>query len=261
MLTAVEAILWFLRFLFGACIFSFLNVVIDRKPRGESVVKGRSHCTNCGRVLTAWELIPCFSFLALKGRCKGCKSQIPVRDFWSEMTGGAAFCGCVLSYGCGSSGILSLKGAVIFAYLGILLVVARIDWDTQIIYDRFHILILLLGVAALWLFPEHGMVDRLIGAVIISVPMLLLALIIPGAFGGGDIKLMAASGFFLGTGPVVCAMFFGLLTGGGYGAAMLLGKKLEKKDHFAFGPFLAFGLALAVFFGDQIVNWYLSLLS
>ena len=114
--------------------------------------------------------------------------------------------------------------------------VARIDWDTQIIYDRFHILILLLGVAALWLFPEHGMVDRLIGAVIISVPMLLLALIIPGAFGGGDIKLMAASGFFLG-------------------------KKLEKKDHFAFGPFLAFGLALAVFFGDQIVNWYLSLLS
>ena len=100
-----------------------------------------------------------------------------------------------------------------------------------------------------------------IGAVIISVPMLLLALIIPGAFGGGDIKLMAASGFFLGTGPVVCAMFFGLLTGGGYGAAMLLGKKLEKKDHFAFGPFLAFGLALAVFFGDQIVNWYLSLLS
>ena len=122
-------------------------------------------------------------------------------------------------------------------------------------------MILLLGVAALWLFPEHGMVDRLIGAVIISVPMLLLALIIPGAFGGGDIKLMAASGFFLGTGPVVCAMFFGLLTGGGYGAAMLLGKKLEKKDHFAFGPFLAFGLALAVFFGDQIVNWYLSLLS
>ena len=177
MLTAVEAILWFLRFLFGACIFSFLNVVIDRMPRGESVVKGRSHCTNCGRVLTAWELIPCFSFLALKGRCKGCKSQIPVRDFWSEVTGGAAFCGCVLSYGCGSSGILSLKGAVIFAYLGILLVVARIDWDTQIIYDRFHILILLLGVAALWLFPEHGMVDRLIGAVIISVPMLLLALI------------------------------------------------------------------------------------
>ena len=61
MLTAVEAILWFLRFLFGACIFSFLNVVIDRMPRGESVVKGRSHCTNCGRVLTAWELIPCFS--------------------------------------------------------------------------------------------------------------------------------------------------------------------------------------------------------
>ena len=72
---------------------------------------------------------------------------------------------------------------------------------------------------------------------------------------------MAASALLRGTGPAVCAMYNALLTGGGYGAAMLLGKKLEKKDHFAFGPFLAFGLALAVFFGDQIVNWYLSLLS
>lgn len=90
MLIALEAILWFVRFLFGACIFSFLNVVIDRMPRGESVVKGRSHCTNCGRVLTAWELIPCISFLALKGRCKGCKSRIPVRDFCTEVIGGGS---------------------------------------------------------------------------------------------------------------------------------------------------------------------------
>ena len=86
------------------------------------------------------------------------------------------------------------------------------------------------------------------------------ALVIPGAFGGGDIKLMAVSGAFLGTGPVVCAMFFGLLTGGAYGAFMLKSKKLGKKDVFAFGPFLAFGLALAALYGDQIVTWYLHFL-
>lgn len=260
MFIALEAILWFVRFLFGACIFSFLNVVAARMPRKESVVKGRSHCTDCGRVLTAWELIPCISFLLLKGQCKGCKSRIPVRDFCTEVIGGAAFIGCVICYGCGNSGIISSRGAVIFVYLGILLAVSLIDWDTQMIYDRFHILILLLGIAALWLFPEHGIRDRIIGASVISIPMLLLSLAIPGAFGGGDMKLMAASGFFLGTAGIVCAMFFGLLTGGGYGAVMLAKKRLKGNDHFAFGPFLAFGLALSVFFGERIVSWYVSLL-
>ena len=198
MLIVLESILWVIRFFFGACIFSFLNVVIDRLPRAESVVNGRSHCTNCGTVM--------------------------------------------------------------LSYFGILLVVALIDWDTQIIYDRFHIFILILAIANIWLVPEHGLIDRLIGALIISVPMLLLALAIPGAFGGGDIKLMAVSGAFLGTGSVVCAMFFGLLTGGAYGAFMLKSKKLGKNDVFAFGPFLAFGLALAALYGNQIVTWYLHFL-
>ena len=87
--------------------------------------------------------------------------------------------------------------------------------------------------------------------------MLILALLIPGAFGGGDIKLMAASGLFLGTASIVCAMFFGLLTGGAYGSIMLKSGKLERKDQFAFGPFLAVGLTVAAFYGDQIVSWYL----
>ena len=260
MLIVLESILWVIRFFFGACIFSFLNVVIDRLPRGESVVNGRSHCTNCGRVLHAWELIPCVSYIFLRGRCAGCKSRIPGRDFIVEVIGGAAFIGCGIHYGCGSFGLLSMRGIVMLIYFGILLVVALIDWDTQIIYDRFHIFILILAIANIWLVPEHGLIDRLIGALIVSVPMLLLALVIPGAFGGGDIKLMAVSGAFLGTGPVVCAMFFGLLTGGAYGAFMLKSKKLGKKDVFAFGPFLAFGLALAALYGDQIVTWYLHFL-
>ena len=85
MLIVLESILWVIRFFFGACIFSFLNVVIDRLPRGESVVNGRSHCTNCGRVLHAWELIPCVSYIFLRGRCAGCKSHIPGRDFFVEV--------------------------------------------------------------------------------------------------------------------------------------------------------------------------------
>ena len=116
--------------------------------------------------------------------------------------------------------------------------VALIDWDTQMIYDRFHIMILILAVFDFLLYPERGIVTRLIGVLIISVPMLILALVIPGAFGGGDIKLMAANGLLLGTASTVCAMFIGIVT----------------------GPFLALGLAAAVFWGDQIAAWYLHFL-
>lgn len=161
MLIVLESILWVIRFFFGACIFSFLNVVIDRLPRGESVVNGRSHCINCGRVLHAWELIPCVSYIFLRGRCAGCKSRILGRDFFVEVIGGAAFIGCGIHYGCGSFGLLSMRGTVMLIYFGILLVAALIDWDTQIIYDRFHIFILILAIANIWLVPEHGLIDRL----------------------------------------------------------------------------------------------------
>lgn len=256
----LEGLLTLIRFFFGACIFSFLGVVADRLPRGEGIVQGRSHCTACGRTLTPAELIPCISYLALRGRCKGCGATIPRRAFFGELAGGLAWILCAERFGFGYTELLSMEGAVVFCYLGILLVVALIDWDIQIIYNRFHVLIAILAVTQLFLAPGHGLGDRILGALIVSVPMLVLTLIVPGAFGGGDIKLMAASGLFLGTDAIVCAMFFGLLSGGAYAAWMLATKKLGRSDHFAFGPFLALGLAIAVFWGDGIAAWYLSVL-
>ena len=260
MINLFEGILWTLRFMTGACMFSFFYVVALRLPVGESVVRGRSHCDSCGRTLTALELIPIMSYIFQQGKCKGCKTAIPAGCFWSEVCGGAAFVGCGLCFGCGSTGLLSLRGTMMFCYLGILLIVSLIDWETQMIYDRFHILILLLGILAVGCFPEHGLIDRILGFFMIAFPMLLLSFFIPGAFGGGDIKLVAVSGFLLGTKSIVCAMFFGLVTGGLYGAWMLKTGRLGRKDHFALGPFLAAGLALAVFRGDAIVQWYLRFL-
>ena len=251
------AIIKVIQFFFGACIFSFLNVVIDRLPRQESVVRGRSHCTKCGRELTALELVPCISYICLGGKCKTCGVKIPPRDFIVEIIGGAAFIGCGTYFGCGNSGIISLRGAVIFAYLGILLVVALIDQDTQMIYDRFHVMVLALAIAAIWLFPEHGVRSRLLGTVVIAVPMLVISLLIPGAFGGGDIKLMSVSGLLIGGASMICAMCIGIITGGAYVTLMLVRKRLNKTDQFAFGPFLAFGLATAIFLGDKMAVWYL----
>lgn len=256
----MEAILWIFRFFVGACIFSFLNVVIYRLPAGESIIHGRSHCTTCGHTLHAGELIPLFSYLIQRGRCRNCKAKISFRYFGIESLGGAAFVCCALFYGYGRTGLISLQGALVYAFLAILTVVAMIDLDTQIIYNRFPAMIVLLGFAALWLFPQHTVIDRLIGACEISLPMFLLALAIPGAFGGGDIKLMAAAGWFLGWRANAAAMFLALVIGGCYGADMLLTGRLKQGDHFAFGPFLAIGLAVAAFWGDAMIAWYLSLI-
>ena len=224
----LEIILWIIRFFFGAGIFSFLHIVIDKLTYGKSAI-----CAKSKRI---------------------------ARYFLVELTGGVSMTGCAIVYGCGKMGVISLRGAVFFIYLGILFVIALVDWHIQMIYDRFHIMILILAVLDFMLYPEMGIATRLTGMGIISVPMLVLALAIPGAFGGGDIKLMVVTGLFLGTASTVVAMFLSLVAGGGFAAGMLLAKKMEKTDQFAFGPFLAFGLAVAALWGDQIAGWYLSLL-
>lgn len=260
MIIMLEGCLGLLRFFMGASIFSFLNVVICRLPRGESVVGGRSRCMTCGRTLSPKELIPLISFLVQRGKCRGCKSPVSKRYFVTECLGGLSFVLCGIRFGVGPFGLLSAQGLAAYAFLGILTVIAFIDRDTKMIYDRFQLMILGLGIWALWLWPEHGLTDRIIGALVTALPMFLLALAVEGAFGGGDIKLMAVSGFLLGWRSILAAMLIALTAGGSYCAYMLCRRRMSRKDSFAFGPFLAAGLAAALFFGDAVAEWYLSLL-
>lgn len=141
-----------------------------------------------------------------------------------------------------------MKVLMIAAFLAVLLVAAVSDYGTQTIYDSCHVIIFLLGAAALCLYPEHRLMDKCIGTLMISLPMFLLTIIIPGVFGGGDIKLMAAGGWFLGAKSVVLAFVIGVFAGGMYCAVMLAWKKIDRKEYVAFGPWLALGLAVAVFY-------------
>ena len=259
MIWLLEGMLWLLRFFLGASVFSFLSAAAFRLPRKESL-RGRSHCEQCGRQLTARELIPCISYLALGRKCRGCGGKIAAGNFWMEVLGGLLFLACGSFWGFGKWELLSQKALLDFLYLGILAIIAVIDWKTKLILDRFQIAIGLLGLWALWLFPEHSIKERMFGAVIIAVPMLLLALAVEGAFGGGDIKLMAVSGFLLGPKALTVAMLCSLICGGIYCGIMLCQKKLGRKDAFAFGPFLALGLGVALFWGDRLADWYLALL-
>ncbi len=255
MLALVYFVLWTLYFLIGACLFSFLTVVAERLPRKESIVKGRSHCTDCGHVLSPGELIPCLSWLLLRGRCKSCGAKIPLRCLVMELLGGAGAMACFLRFE-GEP----LKALLIMAALSILAVVALMDMDTMEIWDRFILMLLVCGIAAFAVFLETGWLSRLIGCVVISLPMLLLALFVPGGFGGGDIKLMFAAGLLLGWRNTLCAAFIAILAGGAYGAWLLISKRAGRKEQFAFGPFLCAGIAAALLWGDAIVGWYTGLL-
>ncbi len=254
MLFCVQALLWLFWFFLGACLFSFAGVVACRLPKGEGALWGRSHCLSCGRILGPAELIPCLSYLLQRGRCRGCGGKIPVRDFGIELLGGLCACASMLRWG----GERDRVWVTLLALL-LLVTVALTDYDTKEIYDRFHVLLLLCGVAAIWAFPETELSARLIGCVVLSVPMLIVALFLPYSFGGGDIKLAFALGFLLGWRGIVCVMFLSFFAAGSLCIWRLARKQAGWKDQIAFGPFLCAGAAVALFYGNEVVDWWLGL--
>ena len=260
----LECLLGLIRFLLGAALFSFMNVVAWRLPRGMDPLQGRSVCPQCGHTLGAPDLVPVFSWLLLRGRCRHCGARIPVRYFLVEVLGGVLALGCTRRFGTALSltqGLFGMSWAALtaLAVCGILLSVALIDAETQLIPNRLNLALAVCGVVGTLLSPA-GWLSHLIGAFCVSVPMLLLCLAIDGAFGGGDIKLMAAAGLFLGWQNTLLAMFLGILGGGLYGIWLLAAKRADKKDHFAFGPFLCAGIVIAMLFGEPILQWYCAFL-
>lgn len=152
-----------------------------------------------------------------------------------------------------------MKIILMIVFLILLLLVAVVDARTMEIPNGFVLAVLGLGVAAAFMVPEILLWERLIGILCVSLPLLLITLIIPDAFGGGDIKLMGAAGLFLGWKLTLFSLYIGVLLGGAYGAWLLLSKKKGRKEHFAFGPYLCFGMAVAALFGDSILGWYMNL--
>ncbi len=238
----------------GVCAGSFLNVVADRLPCGNFFASSRSYCPACKRKLTAVELIPVVSFLFLKGHCKTCGAKIPLRYPLVEIAGGLLAVCAVARFG------VCAQAALTFAVTCVLLTIALIDHDTMQIPDALNIALVPFALLAVFICPEISLLSRVIGLFCVSMPMLILTLIIHGAFGGGDMKLMAVCGFLLGWQSALLAFVLALLTGGGYAAYLLISKKGKPGTHIAFGPHLCFGIAVALFFGPEIVRWYMGLL-
>ena len=239
--------------LLGAVAASFINAFALRRAQGKSNLEGRSMCPKCGKTLSWYELIPVFSWLILFGKCRGCKNPISPRYLITEVIGAAASALVFVRFG------LTPITPLVFAVFVIIFAIALIDLTETEIPNGLIIALIPLAVGAVWLQPDVTILSRGIGFFAVSVPMLILALIISGAFGGGDIKLMAVCGFLLGWQGVLLSTFIAVLTGGFLAVYLLIAKKASKGAKIPFGPHLCFGVYASLLYGDRIISLYINL--
>lgn len=238
--------------LFGLVIGSFLNVVIARVPEGRSIWSPRSACPGCAAPIGWYDNIPVFSFLALRGRCRGCRMAIPWRYPIVEAATGAAFAVAYLRLG------PTLDALVAAALLAALIAITAIDLRHQIIPDVITLPGIAVGVAASLVTGRIPWLDSVIGIAVGAGIFLAIILVSGGGMGGGDMKLGAMLGAFLGWKVGLLALLLSVLAGGTVALVLLaLGRK-GRKEAIPFGPFLALGGAVALLWGDQILAWYLS---
>lgn len=236
-------------FLYGIVIGSFLNVCIYRIPLGESVAKERSHCMRCGHMLSWFELIPIFSWLALRGRCRKCKANISAQYPLIEALNGILYAVVFYVHG------FSWESGIYCLMTSALIVLSVIDERTGEIPVGINIFLLVLGVAEVALSHEMWL-SHVIGMVAVSGVLELLFILSKGnAIGGGDIKLMATAGLILGWQKIVLAFFIGCILGS---IIHLSRMKLTKAEHvLAFGPYLSAGVFIAAVWGAQMIHFYI----
>lgn len=249
---AAIAYFLFLTFILGLCIGSFSNAWAFRIVSKESIAKGRSHCPKCGHDLAAWDLVPLFSWLFLKGRCRYCRQPIAIRYPAAEAVCGLYFISAALT------NPWDLNLIRIFALGGLLLVMSLQDLDSMEIEDY-----LIAGAAGLSLLriPAEGIAaakDMLWGLIPAAV-LLALVLVMDrirgmDTMGGADIKLAAALGLHFGPFQMLLLLILSSFAGLLFAAAAK-----KKEEPFPFGPCLAAGAWAVVLFGAPLLNAYLSL--
>lgn len=244
-------LLYLFTLLFGLLVGSFLNVCIYRIPRGESIVFPGSHCPHCNHAIQPWENIPVLSFLGLQGKCRYCQTPISWRYPGVELLTAAFFVLFVHQYA------VSFEAFWYLILTCALIVISFIDLDHQIIPDKLSLPGIVVGFIASFFLPLSWY-DSLLGilaggGIILVVGYVGKWVFKKEAMGGGDVKLMAMIGAFLGWKLVLLTLFFASLVGAIVGIVF---KLVTGKDYIPFGPFLSAGALLALFFGEKLFFWY-----
>lgn len=245
-------------FLFAASIGSFLNVCIYRIPLGESIVHPPSACPACAAKIRGFDNIPILSYLILGGKCRACKEAISKRYILIEALSGVLALLLYKRFG------LTVDFFVISLFSAALVVITFIDLDHQIIPDRISIPGIPIGFAAsLFLISTTTWVDSLIGIAAGGGSLLIIALTYhvitrKEGMGGGDIKLLAMIGAFVGWQGVIFVVFFSSLAGSVIGILYILLSGRGSKSLIPFGPFLAFSAYLYFMVGEELIDLYLA---
>ena len=240
----------------GLLVGSFLNVVIARLPEGRSLVRPGSACPACGAPIPWYDNIPIVSFAALRGRCRACAWPIPWRYPVVEALTGVLFGAAALTFG------PTLHAGVAAALLAALLAITVIDLEHQIIPDVISLPGILAGFLANLATGRVSWTDSLLGIAVGGGVFLAIAVVgswLSGqdAMGGGDIKLAAMLGAFLGWKVLLLSLFLSAFGGGVLAAVLMSVGARGRKDPLPFGPFLAAGGAVGLLWGERMVAWYL----
>ena len=234
----------------GTIIGSFINVVIYRVPRGGSVVYPPSACGACAAQLSWQDLIPVLSYIILRGRCRSCSSSISWRYPLVELSSGLGLLALYYKFGLGFEG---LAAAVLFF---LLLAVIFIDLDFLIIPNRIVLIGLLLGIPLTLAQSLPVFISGLLGLMVGGGLLLLTAVVSRGGMGGGDIKLAAVIGLYVGWPQILLVLFLSFLLGSIVGLILVARGRKKMKEAVPFGPFLAVASYLVLLWGPAIIAWY-----
>ncbi|MEE8174924.1 MAG: prepilin peptidase [Dehalococcoidia bacterium] len=239
--------------LLGLAVGSFLNVIIDRVPRDQSIVNIPSHCEVCQHPLAPQELVPVFSYLWLRGRCRHCAAAISRRLPAVELATGVLFAFLWNHYGLSSELPISLLYSCLF------LVIFVIDLEQGIIPNKIVYPMLAISLALSPFWPDLGILSALLGGIIGFSLMLIPYLFARGGFGAGDVKLAAVLGTVSGSPLVIVALLMGIVGGGIMASLLLIIRLRKRKETIPFGPFLATSAVITLLWGQPIWDWYLDL--
>ena len=267
------AIFYFFIFLFGLAVWSFLNCVIYRLEKGESFLKGRSYCPHCRHQLSWQDLIPVFSFLLLRGKCRYCQKPISRQYPLVEIITGALFSfsffimfqplATLFNYP------MELLGSIYYLFIiSFLMIIFVYDLKHYIIPDK----VVFPAIAIVFLFQVFRILNfgnlNLFGiwdlgfGILPSLFLLAIILFSGGKWMGlGDFKLAILMGLFLGFPDILVALFSAFFLGAAIGIGLILAGKKKMKSQVPFGPFLVAGTFIALFWGSRIIEWYLNLLT
>jgi leader peptidase (prepilin peptidase)/N-methyltransferase len=243
-------------FVLGLIVGSFSNVCIYRIPRNESVIYPASHCPKCLTKIKPVDNIPLLSYILLKGRCRNCESKISIQYPVVEFLTGLIYLIIYLIYG------LSIQSLVYIILSSALIIIAFIDLQEQIIPDIISLPGIVVGLILSFIVPYMSFINSALGALVGGGIILIIAwvgsiIFKKEAMGGGDVKLAAMIGAFLGWRYTIISLFLGFFLGALTGIILIIAKIKKREDAIPFGPFIVLGSIITLLWGENILLWYL----